>query len=166
MFWVQVLWEFSLPVDDFPFHFPNGVFQRAEVLILKSQFINFFFFMANAFCFFFKKTLSFKGHKGFLMCFSISCIVLVLTFRSLVIWGNFCEWWEVSVEVYFFPYGCPVVPLFIEKTILPLWVTLTLSLEINWPYECESIDGLNGVPSIYMSILMPTLYFLNCHSFL
>ena len=97
-----------------------------------------------------------QGHKGLLLSFLLSFIILVLTFRFLVhVWVKFCLWSEVGIQIHSFAHGNPVFPtLCVEKTILYLlsWHSVKNQLTIN---ICVCFWTLNSTPLIYVSILRP-----------
>lgn len=88
--------------------------------------------------------------------------VLQLWVLDLGLWSiliNFCIWWEIRIEVHFFPYDYLIAPgPFTEKIIFP---------SLNCPYQLtiyRFISRLFSVPSILTSTILyldyyPTLFF-------
>ena len=97
-----------------------------------------------------------QGHKGLLLSFLLSFIILVLTFRFLVhVWVKFCLLSEVGIQIHSFAHGNPDFPtLCVDKTILYLlsWHSVKNQLTIN---VCVCFWTLNSTPLIYVSILRP-----------
>ena len=97
-----------------------------------------------------------QGHKGLLLSFLLTFIILVLLFRLLVhVELNFACDVRQEIQIHSFAHGNPVFPTqYVEKTILYLlsWHSVKNQLTIN---VCVCFWTLNSAPPIYVSFLRP-----------